>query len=839
VTIGLPFPRGLVRDASQLSLRHPDGHAVPLQTSALQDWSDGSLQWGLLDFQADVPAHVTMTYHVIVSDVPRAQPPTESVVVYEDVAAFHVDTGAAQFTVEKHSFCPLGRAVVDGADVLEAEQSWWVDERGRKCDPVIREVSVETWGDLRTTFLVEGDLFGDGKRTFCTFFARLSFFAQSRIVRCVITLRNPRRAQHPDNFWDLGDAGSVFIKDFSLRLKVRDDGAPRVVWSSELRQPFKETPSLTFEIYQDSSGGERWDSPNHVNRHNKVMNAFCGYRVRHRDVETQGKRANPLVALWSGSRGVAGVVRHFWQNFPKAIEVNGRTLSLRLFPQQYGDAHELQGGEQKTHTIYLSFLGLDDDLSHINWTRAPLIPHASPEWYATTQAVPYLTPKSADRNEDYLRLVDAAIEGDDTFAHKREAIDEYGWRHFGDLYADHEAADFKGEPPLVSHYNNQYDAINGAFIQFLRSGDARWFEMMDELAAHVVDVDVYHVTEDKAAYNHGLFWHTNHHVSAATSTHRCFSVHTSPFGGGPANEHCYSTGLMHHYFLTGNVASKQTAVELAEWMMNSDDGRQNALRWLDVGDTGLASRTASRDYHGPGRGSGNAINTLLNGTLLTQDKRFLLKAEQLIRRCIHPHDDVDSRDLLDAERRWSYTVFLQALGRYLDLKMERGPLDETYAHAQQSLLHYARWMAEREYPYLEKSETLEYPNETWSAQDMRKSDVFKFAAKHARGSERERFLERSDFFFRSSVEGLLAAQTRTFTRPVVLMMTNGFMHAYFQERPDESALFGNSATDFGDPEPFVSQRRRAEAKLKRIGAMTACLVVASAAGWWLVAVVNG
>ena len=48
------------------------------------------------------------------------------------------------------------------------------------------------------------------------------------------------------------------------------------------------------------------------------------------------------------------------------------------------------------------------------------------------------------RNADYLQLVDAAIEGDDTFEHKREVIDEYGWRHFGDIYGDHEAVFHKG-----------------------------------------------------------------------------------------------------------------------------------------------------------------------------------------------------------------------------------------------------------------------------------------------------------------------------------------------------------------------------------------------------------
>ena len=40
---------------------------------------------------------------------------------------------------------------------------------------------------------------------------------------------------------------------------------------------------------------------------------------------------------------------------------------------------------------------------------------------------------------------------------------------------------------------------------------------------------------------------------------------------------------------------------------------------------------------------------------------------------------------------------------------------ERYAYGRASLLHYARWMADNEYPYLDKPEILEYPNETWAA----------------------------------------------------------------------------------------------------------------------------
>ncbi len=140
--------------------------------------------------------------------------------------------------------------------------------------------------------------------------------------------------------------------------------------------------------------------------------------------------------------------------------------------------------------------------------------------------MPYLTPRADDPHGDYLRLVDAAVEGDDTFERKREVIDEYGWRHFGDIYGDHEAVFHKesgaGAEPLTSHYNNQYDPVAGLGYQFLRSGDHRWRRLMRELAAHVIDIDVYHTDRDKSAYNHGLFWHTFHYVDADTGTHRSY-----------------------------------------------------------------------------------------------------------------------------------------------------------------------------------------------------------------------------------------------------------------------------------------------------------------------------
>jgi hypothetical protein len=261
-----------------------------------------------------------------------------------------------------------------------------------------------------------------------------------------------------------------------------------------------------------------------------------------------------------------------------------------------------------------------------------------------------------------------------------------------------------------------------------------------------------------------------------------------------------------------------------------DDGRLTVFKWLSRSATGQASNTRATTYHGPGRGAANSIVALLNAFRLTSARRYFEKAETLIRRCIHPHDDIASRQLLDAENRWSYTVFLQALGRYLDDKAVLGELDCRYAYARQSLLAYARWMADHEYPFLEKPAILEYPNETWAAQDMRKCEVFLHATRHALDDDRPRFEERAVFFYRAALDGLYRFPTRTCARPVVLMLALGFMYIAWQSGRLGPASPGPQSCDHGAPSEFVPQRSIAIRRARRL-VLAAAAILAVVFAW--------
>ncbi|QJW97380.1 RIFT barrel domain-containing protein [Frigoriglobus tundricola] len=860
VTTGVPWPRGKLLDSQKLVLRDATGKAVRLQARATDRWPDGSVRWVLLDWIAEAGAG---PYRVAVGEPVAVEGPGVKVEASEDWVS--VDTGAAQFKFDNETtgflfrMCSVrktlypteafGCAIKDNL-AREAKFQWDEDLEASWGETGLWAVEVEETGPVRASVRLRGAFYLPPSGVLTQYVARLHFFADSSAVRFDLTLCNPYRAAHPGGLWDLGDGGSVFLKDATLTFKLSGERST-IVCSPELGAPAGEC-AAPFELYQDSSGGENWKSTNHLNRKREVPVTFRGYRLKLGPQERSGLRATPLVTLSRGEHAVGIAVPHFWQNFPMAVEATDDALTLKLLPKQFRDVHELQGGEQKTWTFAVAF-GPDATPESLEWFRQPAKAFASPKWYCDSGAIPYLTPKADDPNRDYLELVHSAIEGTDTFDAKRETIDEYGWRHFGDIYGDHEAVYHTGPTPMVSHYNNQYDPVAGFGYQFLRSADLRWLRHMEELAQHVIDIDIYHTTRDKSAYNGGLFWHTYHYVDADTGTHRSYprsllqlkgmpgldpndpkakrSKSVYALGGGPANEHNYTTGLMLHHFLTGSAASREAALGLARWVIDMDDGRKTVYRWFSRANTGYASQSRDPSYHGPGRGSGNSLSALLDGHRLSGDPAFLAKAEQLVRRCIHPADDVPKRNLLDVENRWFYTMFLQALGKYLDHKAERGELDRMYAYARASLLHYARWMADNEVPTLSRPEILEYPNETWAAQDMRKSEVFKFAAKHATGTEKARFLERAEFFFRDSVSRLTAFPSRTLARPVVLMLSYGYMHAHFQKRPDESAPPPNvEVTDFGKPEVFVSQPVIAKKRAKLLAAVGAACGVVCAIG---------
>ena len=161
----------------------------------------------------------------------------------------------------------------------------------------------------------------------------------------------------------------------------------------------------------------------------------------------------------------------------------------------------------------------------------------------------------------------------------------------------------------------------------------------------------------------------------------------------------------------------------------------------------------------------------MDGYLLDRAPSGLARIDDIVRNTVHPADDVARRALWRVEDNWYYVVFLQALCRYLHLLVEEGIHDGRFCYARDSLLTYADWMLEHEAPYLEKPEILEFPNHTWTAQDLRKANVLYEASRWAPENALA-YKQRASEFVDHVATTLREEPTRHYTRIQALLLQN-------------------------------------------------------------------
>ncbi len=763
----------------------------PCQSEPLSFWPDGSIRWLKITFQIDLKPYQTKHLSLQRSQLCNAASPPASPLKAEIIdQKIEIITGRARFTLDRMNLCwqaSLSRPhaqplkthfIFSNCDESECEaqldQPWQITESGHTA-----------------IVLKSSGKWSNPAEDIARFDITLHFFHQSSTIQVETTLHNPNRAQHAGGLWDLGDPGSIHFQSLKLSIKTPNIGQTELL-THQGCTPLSTTQHEPLRIFQGSSGGKHWNSRNHLKHSDQLTTTIKGFQVhKSNQLIAYDDRASPML-LWRGKNAAVQIyIEDFWQNFPKALSANNRTLSIELFPSEQDSRYELQGGEKKTHTCFIDY---SESTSSLSWSRDPVLPRLSASHYESTNAFPWFKLVQAPSAEAATidAIIQQGVEGPNNFYAKREIIDEYGWRNFGDIFADHETHyQAPNEPVFISHYNNQYDPIYGFSRQFALSGDRRWWDLLNDLSKHVTDIDIYHTDKDRAEYNGGLFWHTDHYLDAHTATHRTYSSHnqTSSIpgqtGGGPAAEHCYSTGLLYHYWLTGNSRSRDAVLKLANWMISNQEGKGGLLEQLlalkkhDLPKLkALLKNESPSTHHYPfTRGTGNYINTLLDAAQLTGDQHWLERVESIIYNTIHPGDNIKKRDLLNVEVAWSYLVLLQSLVKYLGIKEERRQYDEHFQFALDAFAHYSRWMAQNERPFLSNPEILEFPNDTWAAQDIRKVMLMHQAAYYdpERASQ---YLSKAEEWLLYISSTLSKSDEARYTRIMVILMQNYGPHHF-------------------------------------------------------------
>ena len=785
---GIPFPEGKVASLKQLKL-YQNEKEVECFARPLCYWPDDSVKW--LNLGIFHSAKDSNNYELVISDTfdsKQSENSSSDFQVQNNEKELLVATTECQFIIDLEALTLKVQSKPKKKNLLLISSLGATlslnDSQRTKCK--LSQWNSRAFQNLAggSSNAIELELEGyfecQSDKQQLRFTTVIEIYQNNPSIKIQTTIHNPNSAKHPEGLWDLGDKGSEYFKSLTFDLYLEEN--EEISYKSSLNQDWQSSSSNT-KVTQRASGGVNWKSPVHVNNNNIVALNNNGFEIVNKNITAvYGDRATPIL---HSSSGIGLTIEKFWQNFPTSFEINYNSIRVGLFPSAANSYHELQGGEKKTHTFWLNF---SNQTNSLDWVHSAPITKVDNNWLAKYAELP--TFLATTEPDPIAELIKTGLEHKHNFFSKRELIDEYGWRNFGDLYADHETAGYQGKDLFVSHFNNQYDPIYGFLRQFLLTGESRWFELANDLAKHVKDIDIYHTTEDKAEYNGGLFWHTDHYLKAYTSTHRSYSrlqentaYKDRAGGGGPGGQHCYTTGLTYHYLLTGEESSRLAVLTLAKWITNVYEGTNTCLELLlSVKNRKLPGQKNHLNGQYPfDRGTANYIIALLDSYQLTQQHEHILRVEHIIYNTVHPADDITSRDLSNIDGCWFYTVFLQAVCRYLQTKEILHSFDDAFYYARDALLHYTDWMLTHEQPYLDTPDVLEFPNDTWTAQELRKTHIFSVAFYYS-PDHNQSYLDKAKYFHKYIVSRLSTSPELSYSRVLALLMQNHGPLEYYAEK---------------------------------------------------------
>ena len=304
--------------------------------------------------------------------------------------------------------------------------------------------------------------------------------------------------------------------------------------------------------------------------------------------ELDGRAAGARAAGWAMTAGMkAGFAlgsREFWQQWPKSIEARDGAIMLGLCPEfpvglydgkplrdenklYYAfrrGVHTFKVGLGKTHEFTAFFFNTGEKPIEFDRFFAaaeePLLAMCTPAYASATLAAGAFPAADPDKFLGYDGWIDRALA-----AHlkRRDDIREYGLLNWGDWYGERQ----------VNWGNLEYDLQSGMLVQYLRTGDRRYFERGAQAARHHIDVDGIHATNPLLKNPYGLpprvgeIWrHSVGHTGGYFSTPE-LPVELSYQQGHSADYgHVWITGDLLYYYLTGDRRARDVALQTADMM---------------------------------------------------------------------------------------------------------------------------------------------------------------------------------------------------------------------------------------------------------------------------------
>ncbi|MBI2299097.1 MAG: hypothetical protein HYU66_09185 [Armatimonadetes bacterium] len=496
VALGVPFPVGALQPGEPVALIAANGRPVPLQADPLCRWwgRDGSVQILLVRFVADpaVPA-----YRLVYGAGTPANPaPQTAVAARREGDTIRVSTGPLRAELN-----------ISAPRLLDAlwyrEQPVLVPRGGLRSGGFVSSVpseqlEIEEAGPVRAVVMLRGHLTGPGGGKQLGYLCRLTFWAGLPTVAMDVTfVQDTGRV-----FADVPPVSfSVGLPDRERQVRLGSEPAferlPRGA-GLELRQLGPERPQgiqgLDYEPFkQMNDERRRWRSPaedglwDRDERH-KTWDATWR---RGGEQTRSAERTDGWVTLDDGAVALSAGIRWFWQLHPKDVQVTSDTLEFNLAPQPL----HLHLGTAKTHSLLFACHAPGDLATAAAYRLAldrPPFYHPSPEWNCASRVWGDTAPRRAGRFRAYEERAEDELTS--MFERQVERNNLYGMFDYGDLL-------YSG-----GQWLNMETALDyGLFIQFVRTGERKYYDWFERAVNHFRDVDVSHGELTEGPFDYGLW----------------------------------------------------------------------------------------------------------------------------------------------------------------------------------------------------------------------------------------------------------------------------------------------------------------------------------------------
>lgn len=312
VTQGVPFARGVLKDAAALTLRDDSGQRVPLAARAIAWWDaeKTSIRFALVDFQVTLAPKAAPRF-TLSSGAAAPQPRAAELAVCDAADSLTVTTGGLKATFSKGR--PLlwqevttgDGAVLHGTD---AGTFYLVRQDGTRFAMAAAKkdyrVEVEEANPLRVIVKQQGWCVAAGGETYCRYVMRHYFHAGRPWIHLRPTLIFTGR-------WP-----AEWIREFGVELKLASP--PRRVRTAVDGKPIDVAVPRAGGVLALQADDQRFTL------------SSGGPPAR------TGRRSEGFIAVGEGKRALMVAVRDFWQTHPKAFTVAGDTLTVKLWAAESG-----------------------------------------------------------------------------------------------------------------------------------------------------------------------------------------------------------------------------------------------------------------------------------------------------------------------------------------------------------------------------------------------------------------------------------------------------------------------------------------------------------------------